>query len=126
MNRRTVAQGVAPPAAPKLTMVTAIPGGTRIEGSLQSTANSLFRIELFANAERDEEPGANDGGEGEFGEGQTFLGSVNGMTNASGVVPMWRKPDRFDIGRIAVDRELSDEMFLGQLAIPQLAYRHRG
>ena len=48
-----------------------------------------------------------------------------GMTNASGVVPMWRKPDRFDVGRLAVDRDLSDAMFLSQLAIPQLAYRAR-
>ncbi len=49
-----------------------------------------------------------------------------GMTNATGVVSMWRRPDRLDIGRIAVDRALSDEMFLGQLAIPQLAYPARG
>lgn len=46
-----------------------------------------------------------------------------GLTNASGVVPMWRPFDHLDVGRIAVDRDLSDEMFLGQLAIPQLAYR---
>jgi peptidoglycan/xylan/chitin deacetylase (PgdA/CDA1 family) len=47
-----------------------------------------------------------------------------GMTNASGTVQLWQRLDRFDIGRIAVDRELSDDMFLAQLAIPQLAYTH--
>lgn len=46
-----------------------------------------------------------------------------GLTNASGVVPLWRRLDQFDVGRIAVDRDLTDQMFLGQLAIPQLAYR---
>lgn len=46
-----------------------------------------------------------------------------GLTNASGVVPLWRRIDHLDVGRIAVDRELTDEMFLGQLAIPPLAYR---
>jgi peptidoglycan/xylan/chitin deacetylase (PgdA/CDA1 family) len=46
-----------------------------------------------------------------------------GLTNASGVVPLWRRFDHLDVGRIAVDRSLSDQMFLGQLAIPPLAYR---
>ncbi|HVK72873.1 MAG TPA: polysaccharide deacetylase family protein [Kofleriaceae bacterium] len=55
----------------------------------------------------------------------TAAGYRLGMTNASGVVPMWRHPDRLDVGRIALDRDLSDEMFLGQLAIPQLGYRAR-
>jgi peptidoglycan/xylan/chitin deacetylase (PgdA/CDA1 family) len=48
-----------------------------------------------------------------------------GLTNASGVVPLWKKIDRLDIGRISVDRELSDEMFLAQLAIPQLSYQRQ-
>lgn len=46
-----------------------------------------------------------------------------GLTNASGVVPLWRRHDVFDIGRVAVDRDLSDAMFLGQLAVPALAHR---
>lgn len=46
-----------------------------------------------------------------------------GLTNASGVVPLWKKVDALDIGRLAVDRDLTDEMFLGQLAVPALAYR---
>jgi peptidoglycan/xylan/chitin deacetylase (PgdA/CDA1 family) len=46
-----------------------------------------------------------------------------GFTNASGAT--WLRPgaDRFDIGRLAMDRELSDAMFLGQISIPQLGYR---
>jgi peptidoglycan/xylan/chitin deacetylase (PgdA/CDA1 family) len=46
-----------------------------------------------------------------------------GFTNASGAT--WLRPgvDRFDLGRLAVDRALSDAMFHGQLAIPQLGYR---
>jgi peptidoglycan/xylan/chitin deacetylase (PgdA/CDA1 family) len=46
-----------------------------------------------------------------------------GLTNASGVVRLWRRIDRLDVGRLAVDRDLSDEMFLGQHALPPLAYR---
>lgn len=51
-----------------------------------------------------------------------------GLTNASGVVPLWRRRrlDRLDVARMAVDRDLSDDMFLGQLAIPPLAYRRAG
>ena len=45
-----------------------------------------------------------------------------GLTNAAGVIPMWKKLDALDIGRVAVDRGLSDDMFLGQLALPQLSY----
>lgn len=48
-----------------------------------------------------------------------------GLTNASGVVPLWKKVDRFDVGRLSLDRALSDEMFLAQLAIPQLSYQRQ-
>jgi peptidoglycan/xylan/chitin deacetylase (PgdA/CDA1 family) len=48
-----------------------------------------------------------------------------GLTNASGVVPLWKKLDRLDVGRIALDRSISDEMFLAQLAIPQLSYQRQ-
>ncbi|MCA9678628.1 MAG: polysaccharide deacetylase family protein [Kofleriaceae bacterium] len=46
-----------------------------------------------------------------------------GFSNASGAT--WLRPgiDPFDIGRLAMDRELPDAMFFGQLAIPQLGYR---
>jgi len=46
-----------------------------------------------------------------------------GFTNASGATWMRRRVDALDVGRLAMDRELSDEFLLGQLAIPQLGYR---
>jgi peptidoglycan/xylan/chitin deacetylase (PgdA/CDA1 family) len=48
-----------------------------------------------------------------------------GLTNASGVVPLWKKIDRLDVGRVALDRAISDEMFLAQLAIPLLSYQRQ-
>jgi len=47
---------------------------TTIQGTLNSTANTQLRIEFFANASCD--PASN-------GEGQTFLGFTNAMTDAS-------------------------------------------
>ncbi len=47
-----------------------------------------------------------------------------GFTNASGAT--WlrgRRIDPLDVGRLAMDRELTDSFFVGQLAIPQLGYR---
>ena len=46
-----------------------------------------------------------------------------GFTNASGISFLWAGTDRYDIKRWAVDREMSDAMFLGQAALPQLGYR---
>jgi peptidoglycan/xylan/chitin deacetylase (PgdA/CDA1 family) len=52
-----------------------------------------------------------------------------GMSNKSGVNRWWPPSlrglspiDPFDVRRLATDRELSDAMFLTQLALPQLAY----
>jgi hypothetical protein len=62
------------------TLVSAEPGltgGTLIKGSLQSTANTVFRIEFFSNA------GPDPSG---FGEGQAFLGFQNVTTDGSGNV----------------------------------------
>lgn len=50
-------------------------GSGSIEGSLNSTPNTAFRIELFSNSSC--------GSQG-FGQGETFLGSVDVTTNASG------------------------------------------
>ena len=47
---------------------------TTIQGTLNSTANTRFRIEFFANAACD--PSGN-------GQGQTFLGFTNATTDAS-------------------------------------------
>jgi peptidoglycan/xylan/chitin deacetylase (PgdA/CDA1 family) len=48
-----------------------------------------------------------------------------GLTNASGVVPLWKRRDPLDVGRVALDRTMSDHMFLAQLAIPQLGYQRQ-
>jgi peptidoglycan/xylan/chitin deacetylase (PgdA/CDA1 family) len=45
-----------------------------------------------------------------------------GFTNASGSTYLRSGVDRFDVRRIAVDRDLSEAMFLGQMAIPPLGY----
>ncbi|MGC3985226.1 MAG: DUF4347 domain-containing protein [Pseudorhodoferax sp.] len=50
-------------------------GSFQITGSINSTANTYIRIELFAST-------ANDGSG--YGEGQTYLGFVNVLTNGSG------------------------------------------
>ncbi|NML24397.1 cadherin domain-containing protein [Zoogloea dura] len=50
-------------------------GQVSVSGSLNSTASSYFRVELFAN------PGASSTG---YGEGQIYLGFVNVATDASG------------------------------------------
>src|SRR5207248_11730537 len=60
---------------PVLTSVTSSGGMTTIAGRLNSTANTTFRIEFFANDSID--PSG-------YGEGQIFLGFVNTTTNASG------------------------------------------
>jgi peptidoglycan/xylan/chitin deacetylase (PgdA/CDA1 family) len=55
-----------------------------------------------------------------------------GFSNASGTrmllpgpLRALREIDPFDLGRLAMGRECSDSMFLGQLALPQLAHRAR-
>lgn len=52
-----------------------------------------------------------------------------GMSNQSGINVFWprslRPVDHLDIRRLATDRSMSDAMFLGQVALPQLAYSAR-
>jgi hypothetical protein len=62
-------------AAPVLTNVSTSGSGTTISGTLQSVANTTFRIEFFANSSMD--PSGD-------GQGQTFLGFATVSTNASG------------------------------------------
>ncbi|MFZ4289021.1 cadherin domain-containing protein [Variovorax sp. HJSM1_2] len=50
-------------------------GSITVIGSINSTANSFFRIELFANTSNDASG---------YGEGQTYLGFINVSTDASG------------------------------------------
>jgi peptidoglycan/xylan/chitin deacetylase (PgdA/CDA1 family) len=55
-----------------------------------------------------------------------------GLTNSSGANRVWPSAfrglwplDPFDIHRLATDREMSDAMFLTQVAVPQFAYISR-
>ena len=50
--------------------------GTTLEGTLDSTPETAFRLEFFSNAEAD--------GSG-YGEGETFLGSIDVTTDTSGI-----------------------------------------
>lgn len=72
---------------PVLTAVTAIAAGTRVVGTLSGTAGALFRIELFANPERDEFVPATLGNTvtpGTFGEGKTYIGKVESTIPTGG------------------------------------------
>jgi titin len=60
---------------PLLTMAAATASELAIEATLHSTPSSAFRVEYFAST------AANPSG---YGEGQTFLGSVNVSTDANG------------------------------------------
>jgi hypothetical protein len=60
---------------PVLSTAVSSGGSTTITGTLTSTANTSFRVELFANITAD--PSG-------YGEGQTYLGFVTVTTNASG------------------------------------------
>ncbi len=53
-------------------------------------------------------------------------GYTIGMSNNSGVNRLWRaRLDPFDVRRLSTDREMSDAMFLTQVAVPRLAYMSR-
>ncbi|MGH9838271.1 MAG: hypothetical protein ACREEM_05760 [Blastocatellia bacterium] len=60
---------------PALTSIITGSGNTTIQGTLNSAANTAFRLEFFSNAACD--PSGN-------GEGQNFIGSTMVTTNASG------------------------------------------
>jgi hypothetical protein len=62
-------------AAPHLLSAVIGTGNITIRGSLTSTPNTIFTVEFFANSTAD--PSG-------FGEGQTFLGTTQVRTNASG------------------------------------------
>jgi titin len=62
-------------AAPAITAVTTNGGSTTIEGTLDSTASTSFRIELFSS------PSCDPSG---AGEGKTFLGSTDISTDGAG------------------------------------------
>jgi uncharacterized repeat protein (TIGR01451 family) len=64
-------------AAPALTSAVNTPTGVSVTGSLQSTPNTGFTIQFFSNQTCD--PSG-------FGEGQTFIGSTAGTTDANGLL----------------------------------------
>ena len=72
---------------PTLTSALPVGGGVQVQGTLASTPNSSFRIEFFANRERDENIFTFDGTikRGMFAEGETYVGFATAITNASGV-----------------------------------------
>lgn len=60
---------------PVLTSITPSANTTAVQGTLHSTANAQFRVELFSNTVCD--PSG-------YGEGEKFIGFMNVTTNASG------------------------------------------
>ena len=60
---------------PVLTAVTSVTGVTTVQGTLNSTPNTTFRVEFFSNANCDASG---------FGEGETFISAANVTTDASG------------------------------------------
>ncbi len=62
---------------PILSSVTDLNPGTQITGSLQSTPNSVFRVEFFANSSRSIQHPA-------YGEGQKYIGFKDVTTDADG------------------------------------------
>jgi hypothetical protein len=47
-------------------------------------------------------------------------GYAVGFSNSTGVNPVWRPTDRFDVRRLAVDYQLPEQEFRGMLTIPYL------
>jgi len=60
---------------PVLTLASTLDGTTTIEGSLNSAANTSFRIEFFSSSATD--PSG-------YGEGETYLGSTTVITDGTG------------------------------------------
>jgi hypothetical protein len=67
-------------AFPVFTSATSSASGTTVSGTLQSVASTTFRIEFFANTTADQSS--------PYGQGRTFLGSVNVATDSTGYAPI--------------------------------------
>ena len=62
---------------------------TTIDGTLDSTPNTMFRIEFFANSEADVWA---------YGEGQVFLGALEVITDVNGIADFpWTIPQRLPL-----------------------------
>ena len=62
-------------------LTSAASGSTRVRGTLNSTPNRTFRLEFFNNPSQDSTG---------YGEGQTFIGTIDVTTSASGSVTFSR------------------------------------
>ncbi len=60
---------------PVLTSVSSVNGNTRVQGTLNSTPNRTFRLEFYNNAAADPTG---------YGEGETFIGTINAATDNNG------------------------------------------
>ena len=69
---------------PILNSVAVSGSGTLVQGVLDSAPSSIYRLEFFANSERDED--SSSPVPGEFAGGKTFLGTINVTTDANGHV----------------------------------------
>lgn len=104
---------------PVLTSLTIASGNTTIDGSLNSAANTTFRVEFFASQTAD--PSGN-------GEGQTFLGFRNVTTDGSGnaafsaVLPLLSPAGQAAITATATDpsNNTSEFSLVFQIASDQL------
>jgi Domain of unknown function DUF11 len=72
---------------PTLASVMPSGAGTQAQGTLASKPSSNYRLEFFANAERqaDVHDVSSPTIPGEFAEGRTYLGTINVTTNANGL-----------------------------------------
>ena len=69
---------------PVLSSVAASGPGTQVTGVLDSKPSSSFRLEFFADSDRNNTPPFDDEQPGEFGGGRTFLGTLDVVTDANG------------------------------------------
>jgi parallel beta-helix repeat protein len=84
---------------PVLTSAVAAASATSAAGSLQSTASTAFRIEFFASANADASG---------YGEGQTYLGSIDATTDADGFVNIHATLPALPAGQLRITATATD------------------
>ncbi len=92
---------------PVLNSVAIAGAGTQVQGVLDSEPSSSFRLEFFANSERNESSFAG-APPGEFGGGRTFLGSLNVTTDANGHASFTADLPALPAGQPFVDATATD------------------
>ncbi len=93
---------------PILGSVAASGPGTQVTGVLDSLPSSNFRLEFFADSERNDTPPFGGALPGEFGGGQTFLGSLNVTTDANGHASFTANLPALPAGQPFVDATATD------------------